>query len=102
MRLRLLGFLPAIGLLGSTLLFAQQQDPSNRRQFRRPSTSAEPVRRRTKIITTVVVTSSSRSLIAAKACPSPKSRIKVLTTTPLRTSRYFSRQSDLPCASACC
>jgi VWFA-related protein len=101
MRLRLLGFLPAIGLLGSTLLFAQQQNPSNPPAAPPPTPPAqEPVQKsETKIITTVNLVDVLLTVLDRrnKLVPSlEKQDFKVLDDNVAQDIRYFSRQSDLP------
>ena len=101
MRLRLLGFLPAIGLLGSTLLFAQQQNPSTPPATPPPAPPAqEPVQKsETKIITTVNLVDVLLTVLDRrnKLVPSlEKQDFKVLDDNVAQDIRYFSRQSDLP------
>src|SRR5260370_31435267 len=101
MRLRLLGFLPAIGLLGSTLLFAQQQNPSTPPATPPPTPQAqEPVQKsETKIITTVNLVDVLLTVLDRrnKLVPSlEKQDFKVLDDNVAQDIRYFSRQSDLP------
>jgi Ca-activated chloride channel family protein len=101
MRLRLLGFLPAIGLLGSTLLFAQQQNPSTAPATPPPAPPAqEPVQKsETKIITTVNLVDVLLTVLDRrnKLVPSlEKQDFKVLDDNVAQDIRYFSRQSDLP------
>jgi Ca-activated chloride channel family protein len=101
MRLRLLGFLPAIGLLGSTLLFAQQQNPSTPPATPPPTPPAqEPVQKsETKIITTVNLVDVLLTVLDRrnKLVPSlEKQDFKVLDDNAAQDIRYFSRQSDLP------
>jgi len=101
MRLRLLGLLPAIGLLGSTLLFAQQQNPSTPPATPPPTPPAqEPVQKsETKIITTVNLVDVLLTVLDRrnKLVPSlEKQDFKVLDDNAAQDIRYFSRQSDLP------
>jgi len=98
MRLRLLGFLPAIGLLSSSLLFAQQQNPSSPPAPAPPA--QEPVQKsETKIITTVNLVDVLLTVLDRrnKLVPSlEKQDFKVLDDNVAQDIRYFSRQSDLP------
>jgi Ca-activated chloride channel family protein len=101
MRLRLLGFLPAIGLLGSALLLAQQQNPSNPPATTAPAPPAqEPIQKsETKITTTVNLVDVLLTVLDRrnKLVPSlEKQDFKVLDDNVAQDIRYFSRQSDLP------
>ncbi len=101
MRLRLLGFLPAVGLLGSSLLFAQQQNPSSPPATPAPAPPVqEPVQKsETKITTTVNLVDVLLTVLDRrnKLVPSlEKQDFKVLDDNVAQDIRYFSRQSDLP------
>jgi Ca-activated chloride channel family protein len=99
MRLRLLGFLPVIGLFGSALLLAQQQNPSNPPAAPTPAPQ-EPVQKsETKITTTVNLVDVLFTVLDRrnKLVPSlEKQDFKVLDDNVSQDIRYFSRQSDLP------
>ena len=99
MRIRLLGFLPAIGLLGSALLLAQQQNPSNP-PATPPPPPQEPIQQsQTKITTTVNLVDVLLTVLDRrnKLVPSlEKQDFKVLDDNVAQDIRYFSRQSDLP------
>jgi Ca-activated chloride channel family protein len=101
MRLRLLGLLPTIGLLGSALLFAQQQNPAAPPATPAPAPPAqEPVQQsQTKIITTVNLVDVLLTVLDRrnKLVPSlEKQDFKILDDNVAQDIRYFSRQSDLP------
>jgi Ca-activated chloride channel family protein len=99
MRLRLLGFLPAIGLLGSALLLAQQQNPSNP-PAAPPPPPQEPLQKsQTKITTTVNLVDVLFTVLDRRNKLVPnleKQDFKVLDDNFAQDIRYFSRQSDLP------
>jgi len=98
MRLRFLGFLSAIGFLGSALLLAQQQNPSNPPAA--PPPTQEPVQKsETKITTTVSLVDVLFTVLDRrnKLVPSlEKPDFKILDDNVSQDIRYFSRQSDLP------
>src|ERR1700688_2219267 len=96
MRLRLLGFLPAIAILSSATLSAQQPNPP----APPPPPSQEPVRQSQTVIPVqvnlvdVLFTVLDRR---NKLVPSlEKQDFKVLDDNVSQDIRYFSRQSDLP------
>jgi len=99
MRLRLLGFLPVVGLLGSTLLLAQQQNPSNP-PAAPPPPPQEPLQKsETKITTTVNLVDVLFTVLDRRNKLVPnleKQDFKVLDDNFAQDIRYFSRQSDLP------
>jgi Ca-activated chloride channel family protein len=99
MRLRLFGFLPAIAILGSSLLSAQQQDPSTA-PVAPTAAQQEPVQKsETKITTTVNLVDVLLTVLDRrnKLVPSlEKQDFKVLDDNAAQEIRYFSRQSDLP------
>src|SRR6202163_376684 len=98
MRLRFLGFLPAIGFLGSALLLAQQQNPSNPPAS--PPPTQEPVQKsETKITTTVNLVDVLFTVLDRrnKLVPSlEKPDFKVLDEKAPQEIRYFAKQTDLP------
>jgi len=99
MRLRLFRFLPAIAILGSSLLLAQQQDPSNA-PAAPPPAPQEPVQKsETKITTTVNLVDVLLTVLDRRNKLVPtleKQDFKVLDDNAAQEIRYFSRQSDLP------
>jgi Ca-activated chloride channel homolog len=99
MRLRLLGFLAAVGLLGSALLLAQQQNPSNP-PAAPPPPPQEPLQKsETKITTTVNLVDVLFTVLDRRNKLVPnleKQDFKVLDDNFAQDIRYFSRQSDLP------
>jgi Ca-activated chloride channel homolog len=99
MRLRLLGFLPAIGLLGSALLLAQQQNPSNPPAAPAPPPQEPLQKSETKITTTVNLVDVLFTVLDRRNKLVPtleKQDFKVLDDNVAQDIRYFSRQSDLP------
>jgi VWFA-related protein len=99
MRLRLLGFLPAIGLLGSALLLAQQQNPSNPPAAPSPPPQEPLQKSETKITTTVNLVDVLFTVLDRRNKLVPtleKQDFKVLDDNFAQDIRYFSRQSDLP------
>ena len=99
MRLRLLGFLFTVGLFGSALLFAQQQNPSTPPAAPQ-SPPQEPVAKSQTVIPVqvnlvdVLLTVLDRR---NKLVPSlDKPDFRVLDDNIPQDIRYFSRQSDLP------
>jgi Ca-activated chloride channel family protein len=99
MRLRLLGFLPAIGLLGSALLLAQQQNPSNPPAAPAPPPQEPLQKSETKITTTVNLVDVLFTVLDRRNKLVPnleKQDFKVLDDNFAQDIRYFSRQSDLP------
>jgi len=102
MRLRLLGFLLLFALDGSTLLFAQQQNPTPPPPAPPPSPapSQEPVQKvETKITTTVnlvdvlfTVLDRRNKLVPVLERPD----FRILDDNIPQDIRYFSKQSDLP------
>jgi len=99
MRLRLLGFLPAIGLLGSALLLAQQQNPSNPPAAPAPAPQEPLQKSETKITTTVNLVDVLFTVLDRRNKLVPtleKQDFKVLDDNAAQDIRYFSRQSDLP------
>jgi Ca-activated chloride channel homolog len=97
MRLRLLGSLSLIVLLGSALLFAQQQNPAAPPA---PANPQEPIQKsETKITTTVnlvdvlfTVLDRRNKLISTL----DKQDFKIFDDNVAQDIRYFSKQSDLP------
>ncbi|HXA81773.1 MAG TPA: VWA domain-containing protein [Methylomirabilota bacterium] len=99
MRLRLLGFLPVVGLLGSTLLLAQQQNPSNPPAAPAPPPQEPLQKSETKITTTVNLVDVLFTVLDRRNKLVPnleKQDFKVLDDNFAQDIRYFSRQSDLP------
>jgi Ca-activated chloride channel family protein len=99
MRLRLFGFLPAMALLSSSLLMAQQQNPSPA-PVAPPPAPQEPVQKsQTTLRTTVSLVDVLLTVLDRrnKLVPSlEKQDFKVMDDNVQQDIRYFSRQSDLP------
>src|ERR1700752_804121 len=99
MRLRLLGVLAVIGLLGSALLLAQQQNPSTPPPAP-PPPPQEPLKKsETKITPTVNLVDVLFTVLDRRNKLVPaleKQDFKVFDDNAAQDIRYLSRQSDLP------
>lgn len=98
MRLRLFGFLSAVGFLGGALLCAQQQNPSPPPPA--PPPPQEPVQKiENKITTTVNLVDVLFTVLDRRNKLVPtleKADFRVLDDNIAQDIRYFSKQSDLP------